>query len=233
MRLLVSVANAADASAALAGGADLIDAKDPSDGALGAVSVETLRAIHAAVAGKRPLTAALGDAENEADIERAARAFAHAGVSLVKIGFGRISTVRRIEGLVAAAVRGASDAGVVAVVYADSRSGLIRPSDVIHVAAQGGARGILLDTMDKHAPGLLQLMAEAALERWIARVHGAGLFAAVAGKLTAEDLPVVRDAGADVAGVRGAASEGGREGRVVEGLVRRLRVRLKPDTTYV
>ncbi len=42
MRLLVSVANAADAAAALAGGADLIDAKDPAGGALTAVAPDTV-----------------------------------------------------------------------------------------------------------------------------------------------------------------------------------------------
>ena len=43
MRLLVSVANAVGASAALAGGADFIDAKDQNTGSLGALSVEVLR----------------------------------------------------------------------------------------------------------------------------------------------------------------------------------------------
>ena len=46
MRLLVSVASATEASAALAGGADVIDAKNPLAGALGAVSVGVLREIH-------------------------------------------------------------------------------------------------------------------------------------------------------------------------------------------
>ena len=50
MKLLVSVADAEEAVAARDGGADLIDAKDPSSGALGAVSLPTLSEIHAAVA---------------------------------------------------------------------------------------------------------------------------------------------------------------------------------------
>src|SRR5439155_24791233 len=87
MRLLVSVASAAEASAALAGGADVIDAKDPKAGALGAVSVEVLRDIEAAVAGARPVSAALGEASDAPTIECAARTFAAAGVSFVKVGF--------------------------------------------------------------------------------------------------------------------------------------------------
>ncbi|MFL5577756.1 MAG: (5-formylfuran-3-yl)methyl phosphate synthase, partial [Gemmatimonadaceae bacterium] len=66
MHLLVSVSSAAEAAAALAGGADLVDAKDPSAGALGAVSDGALRGIVAAVSGARPVSAALGDARDEA-----------------------------------------------------------------------------------------------------------------------------------------------------------------------
>jgi len=45
-------------------------------GALGAVSAEALRGIHTAIDGRRPVTAALGDAADEAAIERAAGVFA-------------------------------------------------------------------------------------------------------------------------------------------------------------
>ncbi|RZK75548.1 MAG: hypothetical protein EOO66_33700, partial [Methylobacterium sp.] len=44
-RLLVSVRDAAEAEAAIRAGADLIDAKDPENGALGALPPETVRAI--------------------------------------------------------------------------------------------------------------------------------------------------------------------------------------------
>ena len=44
----------------------------------------------------------------------------------------------------------------------------------------------------------------------------------MAGKLTADDLGFVRNAGADIAGVRGAACEGGRTGRVTVEKVRLL-----------
>src|SRR5919201_6318463 len=108
MRLLVSVGGAAEASAALAGGADLVDAKNWSAGALGAVSIDVLREIYEAIAGERPVSAALGDAVNEGAIEDAARAFAAIGSSFVKIGFAGVVDPRRVSALVAAAVRGAS-----------------------------------------------------------------------------------------------------------------------------
>jgi uncharacterized protein (UPF0264 family) len=73
---------------------------------------------------------------------------------------------------------------------------------------------VLLDTADKSGPGLRALMTPAVLGRWVSEAHEAGLLVALAGRLTAEDLGFVQDADADIAGVRGAACEGGRTGRV-------------------
>jgi len=229
MRLLVSVSSAAEASEALAGGADVIDAKDPLAGALGAVSADVLREINAIVAGRRPLTAALGDAAGEAAIECAARTFAAAGAVLVKVGFAGIDCARRVASLTAAGVRGAaagSDGGaaVVAVAYADAdRVASLAPAVLVEVAARAGAEGVLLDTADKLGPGLRELIEPRALAAWVSEAHETGLLVALAGKLTADDLTFVRDTGADIAGVRGAACDGGRTGRVTADRVRLLR----------
>ena len=226
MRLLVSVASAAEASAALAGGADLIDAKDPLAGALGAVAADALREIHAAVGGARPVTAALGDAADEAAIEDAARAFGAAGAALVKVGFAGIDSAQRIERLIAAAVRGAraGRAGVVAVGYADAnRAASLGPAELIELAARSGAQGVLLDTANKLGPGLRAIVEPRAIAAWVAAAQQTGLLVALAGKLTADDLLFVREAGADIAGVRGAACDGGRTGRIAADKVRLLR----------
>jgi uncharacterized protein (UPF0264 family) len=229
MRLLVSVANATEASAALAGGADLIDAKDPLAGALGAVPIAVLAEIHAAVCGAHPVTAAIGDAADEAAIEATARVFADAGSALVKVGFAGIASASRIALLAAAAQRGvtaggAGDCGVILVAYADAkRATSLAPTALVDVAARAGVRGVLLDTADKRGPGLRALIAPDALATWVARAHQRGLLVALAGQLAPDDLPFVRDTGADVAGVRGAACEGGRTGRVSADRVRMLR----------
>jgi (5-formylfuran-3-yl)methyl phosphate synthase len=270
MRLLVSVANATEAAAALAGGADVIDAKDPLNGALGAVALDTMRDIHATIAGARLVTAAIGDAKGEAAIERTAYAFAAAGATLVKVGFAGITSARRVEALIRAAVRGAragykidlagppsrrrsasawlaeaesaeaargsirlkpdptdvvaDPTGVVAVAYVDiDRAASLAGNALVEVAARAGARGVLLDTADKAGPGLRALRSATALSHWVSDGRAAGLLTALAGKLAADDLPFVRDAGADIVGVRGAACEGGRGGRVSSERVALLR----------
>ena len=76
MRLLVSVADVEEAAAALAGGADVIDAKDPRAGALGAVQARVLREIRAGIGDARPVTAAIGDGSDEIAVEAIAHEFA-------------------------------------------------------------------------------------------------------------------------------------------------------------
>ena len=55
--MLASVTSVAEAEAALAAGADLIDLKEPARGALGALDLDTVVAIVAAVGGRRPVSA--------------------------------------------------------------------------------------------------------------------------------------------------------------------------------
>jgi (5-formylfuran-3-yl)methyl phosphate synthase len=225
MQLLVSVRDAVEAAAARAGGADIIDAKNPASGALGAVTLDVFRDIHAVVASARPVTAALGDALDERAIAGTADAFARAGARLVKIGFAGIASCTRVASLVAAARAGAgTHAGVIATAYADAdRVASLNPFAVIDAAASAGATGVLLDTADKQGPGLPGLLSPEQLYSWVRAARDARLLVALAGKLTADDFHFVNDAGADIIGVRGAACDGGRTGQITAARVRVLR----------
>jgi len=232
--LLVSVANAADAAAALAGGAHVIDAKDPSAGALGAVSDADLRAIHAVVGGTRILSAALGDAPDATAVERAAGAAVAAGARYVKLGFAGVRDARHARDLLDAATSGAAAGGgarVIAAAYADAEQvGALDRHAVLEAAADAGVEGVLLDTARKDGPSLTTLLSERALALWVNAAHDAGLLVALAGKLTAADLAAMHALGADLVGVRGAACVGGRAGHVSAALVRELRARCPAPT---
>lgn len=246
MQLLVSVSNADEAHAAIEGGASIIDAKDPHTGALGPVTLDVLGAISRTVGHARVLTAAIGDIHegsglrtpgsrvqapgsgSDTAIDSFAYTYAAAGAALVKLGC--TGDVRTAGAAFAAAVRGASQAGagVIAVAYADANAAAgVTFDTVIDLALTAGARGVLVDTANKGGPGLTSLVPPARLAAWTARAQQAGLLAAVAGSLSLDDLPAMAACGADVVGVRGAACEGGRLGRVtaprVAALVARLR----------
>lgn len=230
MQLLVSVRSADEARRALDGGADIIDAKEPLAGALGAVSLPTFAEIVAAVASRRPVSAALGDLSDADLAEGQASAFARAGAAIVKVGFAGIASMSRLSAVIAAASRGAAagGTGLVAVAYADAlEANAFAPGVILEAAANAGAQGVLLDTFRKDAPSLFEWVTESWLTAWLRDAQARGLFTAVAGRLTIEDLPRVMPLGADLVGVRGAACDGGRDGRISEARVQRLKAALR------
>ena len=85
-----------------------------------------------------------------------------------------------------------------------------RPSCCRAWRARRASAVCLLDTAVKDGRGLLEWLSPDALTALVAEAHAAGLEMALAGALRAEDLPVVLDTGADIAGVRSAACGGGR-----------------------
>ena len=74
LRLLVSVRDPGEAECACAAGLDLVDAKDPERGALGALPPAVVGAIRARVAGRAVTSAVAGEPE-AADLAAAVRAF--------------------------------------------------------------------------------------------------------------------------------------------------------------
>jgi uncharacterized protein (UPF0264 family) len=227
MRLLVSVRNAEEARAALAGGAEIIDAKEPSLGALGAVEIGTLCAIIDAVDGLRPVSAALGDAGDADGLAAAARIAADAGAMFVKVGFADMRDPAQVRERIARVTDGAlgsnSPCAVVAVAYADwDEVGGAAPQTVLAAATAEGAMGVLVDTVRKDGAGLFRCLGRAALGSLVRDARARSLMVALAGRISIADLSFAYEAGAEIVGVRGAACEHGRQGRVRESRVRDL-----------
>src|SRR5439155_744460 len=83
------------------------------------------------------------------------------------------------------------------------------PRSLVSAARRAGVAGCLLDTAVKDGRGLFEWLDGEALAALVAEAHGAGLVVALAGALRAEDLPAIRDTGADIAGVCRSARGGG------------------------
>jgi hypothetical protein len=238
MRLLVSVRAGDEVAAALAGGADIIDAKEPARGSLGPVSPEVLQTIAARLPESVPLSVALGDFTEPTAVRLAvagAKLPVRRAPTYVKLGFAGESSEAAVTSLVATAMDSATATAVrpivVPVAYADhENAGSPAPEDVLRAAMAAGARAFLMDTYAKDGRRLLEWIALERLRRLSADGRSAGMLVAMAGSL---DLAALDDlAGiADVIGVRGAACRGGREGPVEAALVRRLRNRLRGALT--
>jgi uncharacterized protein (UPF0264 family) len=231
MQLLVSVRSAEEVGSALAGGADIIDAKEPSRGSLGPVDPSVLREIGASVPPGVPLSVALGDFEDGAGAAHAIRALdltaRPAGV-FVKLGLAGVSTSDGGATLFGTAVKAARTAAchprVVAVAYADQVVGdRLPPGEMARLAARVGAHGVLLDTLAKDGRDLFTFMAVREVKAWVGSARAAGLMVAVAGSLRTESLRSIREIDPGVVGVRGSASAGGRGGTIDIEKVRALR----------
>jgi (5-formylfuran-3-yl)methyl phosphate synthase len=215
VRLLVSVVDAGEARLAVTGGVDVVDVKNPAEGSLGAPAPRVLAAVGDVLPAGLPLSAALGDLPSlPGTAALAALGAARCGAAYVKLGLWGPSSVSEAVAVLRAAheaVDGA--AAVVAVAYADAArvpGGPLPPSRLVAAAREAGVHGCLIDTAVKDGRGLLSWLDPDALAAVVADAHHAGLEMALAGELRAEELPVVRATGADVAGVRSAACRGGR-----------------------
>src|SRR5690554_1927485 len=86
-KFLASVIGVEEAEIALLGDADIIDLKNPADGALGALSPDTVTETVAVVAGRKPVSAVCGNLPMVPDtVAKAAEKYAGTGVNYLKIG---------------------------------------------------------------------------------------------------------------------------------------------------
>jgi uncharacterized protein (UPF0264 family) len=227
MKLLVSVVDAAEARAAAAAGAHIVDVKNPAEGSLGAPPPAVIASVRAAVRAELPVSAAIGDMPNlPGTAALAGLGAARSGATFVKVGLWGVSTEPDAVDLLRAVRDGVPDAVVVAAAYADAprvAHAPLPPALLPRVALAAGVGACLLDTAVKDGRGLLEWLSPDALASLVAEAHAAGLQMALAGALRAEELAAVRDTGADIAGVRSAACrDGRRSGRLDEARVRAL-----------
>lgn len=208
-RLLVSVRSAAEAAEALAGGADVIDVKEPSRGSLGRADDAVIGAVVACVAGRRPVSAALGDFPVAAAVP--------ACLAYVKWGFAGAGAGSGTEDALKAELQTPSAAQVVLAAYADwQRAAAPAPETVAGWAAAAGAAGMLLDTYQKDGRTLLDWMTITELAALVERCRHLRLQVALAGSLTAQHIAQLRGLRPDWFAVRGAACRLGARAEAID-----------------
>src|SRR3954469_1920511 len=215
-QLLVSVRSAEEARAALAGGADLIDVKDPTRGALGAADPAVIREVIALVNGRVPVSAAVGE-WNEGTEQTAPP-----GLHYAKWGLARLTT---LPNGVLTRIRMTDCAFFpVLVSYADHRRAECPdPEWLAGAAIRFHFPAFLLDTAVKDGSPLLDWVAPATLARIRFDLGDAGVPVALAGSLDESAIRTLGPLVPDWFAVRGAGCTGGRSGTVCADRVRRLK----------
>jgi len=200
-----------EASEALAGGADIIDVKNPNEGALGANFPWIIKQIREITPKNVEVSCALGDAPNlPGSVSLAALGAAMLGVDYVKVGLYGFKSAEEavylLQNVVEAAKGYNPKIKVAAAGYADAqRIDALDPLKIPEIAGKAQADVAMLDTAVKDGKNLFKYLSYEQLKKFTDKSHNLSLEVAFAGSLKKEDLPVVYSLGADIAGLRGAA----------------------------
>lgn len=234
-RLLVSVRSDEEAIAALAGGAAVIDIKEPDRGALGAADPRVWRSVLDVVDGRAPVSAALGelygDAQAKREVERLAAQTA--GLAFAKIGLAGAAKDADWPAAWAQSLSALPPTvDSVAVVYADWPSAAApAPEEIIDRGASLGCRLVLLDTFAKWRGSLLDHLPPPTLQRLTHRATQLGMRVVLAGSLTQALVPRLLPLRPALIAVRGAVCRGSRGGAIDAAKVRALAGALESDVS--
>jgi (5-formylfuran-3-yl)methyl phosphate synthase len=223
-RMLASVSSPEEAEIALAGGADIIDLKDPARGALGAVTPDVIRATVKTV-GKRRLTSAVaGDLPMQPGLVAATvREIAATGVDYVKLG---LFPGGDASACISALAEIATGTKLIAVFFADASPDL----SLLPLLKRSGFAGAMIDTQGKAAGRLLDHLDIARLRGFVEDCHASGMIAGLAGSLETPDIPRLLVLAPDLLGFRGAlCGPGGRTAALDPARLQAVRGLIPPE----
>lgn len=204
--MLASVTGPEEAEIAIAGGADIIDLKDPAAGSFAALPLQRISATVAAIKGRRPSSAVTGDPAMRADdMVAAVREITATGVDYVKVGLFPPEPQQRAA---IQALAGTTKATrLVACLFIDREQ---EPTRLIAALAEAGFAGVMLDTADKAQGRLTTRASIAILSAFVRAAKEAGLMVGLAGGLEPPDVPRLLSLQPDFLGFRGALCAAGR-----------------------
>ncbi|MHC1551430.1 (5-formylfuran-3-yl)methyl phosphate synthase [Phyllobacterium sp. K27] len=202
--MLASVQNREEAELVFQSGADIIDLKDPANGALGAVDPAKVLEVIDFVDGRCAVSAACGDLPMDPEIIRmVTERFAATGADYIKIGF---FPSPELNGCIEALRSLAAHNKLIGVLFADYKDRY--GSDLFDRLKANGFHGVMIDTADKSRGRLLDHMAPDQIGSFIKEGQARGLMVGVAGSLEAPDVPRLLAYSPDYLGFRGALCSG-------------------------
>ncbi len=214
--LLISVRDVPEAAAALEGGADLIDVKEPDKGPLGPAEAEVVAAVIEQVAGRVPVSAALGEWSPHALTE----AHWHLELPLQYVKWG-LAGYRHQPGwgedLLETRRQLPPSMQMVLVAYADwEKAKSIPPAELVKFARRYRFGAFLIDTYTKDGKSLLDFLAADKLAELVGWLQEAGLTVAVGGSLRPEHLKSLKGVRPDYFAVRGSACVGNKRRATID-----------------
>jgi len=182
---------------------DILDMKNPSEGALGALNKAEVRQIVDWLDGRCLSSATIGDLPMEPKcIASAITNMAETGVDYVKVGlFADEKLASCLSQLTPMLI--SLKTPVIAVVFADQ----LAEADITLIN-QSGFAGIMVDTATKDGSRLTDHWTELKLTVFVEKAHRLDMLCGLAGALAIEDISLLRTFNADYLGFRSALCDG-------------------------
>lgn len=207
-QLLISVTSIEEAQIALENGADIIDLKEPSAGALGALPIERIQAIVTYVkntknADTKLSSATIGDLPMQPELLLTQIAkLSTTGVDIIKIGFFETddyqSCLDALKPLAQAGTR------LIAVLFAETTY----PQYLITAIKNAGFIGVMLDTANKDGQTLLDHYTEEKRSDFAKNVFKLDMQLGLAGSLKLQHIDLLKDINPSYIGFRGGVCDG-------------------------
>jgi uncharacterized protein (UPF0264 family) len=197
--MLASVTSPAEAEIVLSAGVEIVDLKNPAEGALGAMSHDLVEDVVQLVGERAVVSATIGDLPMEAAlILSKTEEMLETGVDVVKIGFfGEGGHEPCIQALSELASGGAK---LIAVLLVDISFDL----SLLNKLAAAGFYGVMLDTAQKDRQHLLNYCTMAQLTDFVCKAQSLGLRSGLAGSLSKEHVNALLSIRPSYLGFRGA-----------------------------
>lgn len=197
---LASVQSLEEAQSLLTCLPDILDMKNPAQGALGALSVGTVSEIVRLIDGRCLTSATIGDLPMQAAlISKAMIKMTASGVDYVKIGLFPDSDLQPCIEALATTVK-MLETPVIAVLFADK----MPEFDCISQLKESGFNGVMIDTAIKNGQHLRDHWNKQQLASFVAAVKQQDMLCGLAGALRIEDIAPLRLFNADYLGFRSA-----------------------------
>lgn len=195
---LASVDNLNDALTVSEHGADIIDLKNPSEGALGGLTLEDIHTIVDHIWEKSVVSATVGDLDADLPVMlNKINQVADTGVDYVKVG---MFSQRHIdECLPRFEYHARCGIKIIAVLFADMDFDVLA---TVKACKKARLRGVMMDTAGKDSGSLLTHRSTDELTRFVQSARNLGLLTGLAGSLKQQDIDMLLPVQPDYIGFR-------------------------------
>ena len=196
-KILTSIKSLSETTLVLKKGVDIIDFKDPSIGALGALPIKKIICLLKSIPSEQLTSATIGDIDDIQTIKKKVVMLSKTNINFIKIGFffdyKKVKTLKNIKEL-------AKNKKIIAVLFADNQPDFRLIKEIKKINFDG----ILIDTRNKKQGNLINYLKIKKIENFIKISKKENLSIGLAGSLNIEDIYPLIKLKPDYLGFRGA-----------------------------